>query len=32
MEQFILNQFFINPLSNPGSHRYLDYYLEDRNV
>lgn len=31
MGQFILNQLFINPLLNPGSHSYLDYYLEDRN-
>lgn len=29
--QFLMTQFFINPLLNPGSQDYLDYYLEDRN-
>jgi hypothetical protein len=31
MGQFILTQFFINPLLNPGNADYLDYYIEDRN-
>ena len=31
MGQFLLTQCFINPLLNPGSADYIDYYLEDRN-
>jgi hypothetical protein len=29
--QFILTQFFVNPLLNPGSQEYIDYYVEDTN-
>lgn len=29
--QFTVGLFYVNPLINPASEDYLDYYFEDRN-
>jgi len=29
--EFFISLTFVNPLINPGSTEYMDYYLEDKN-